>query len=119
MVKKFAFSSVVLVICLVAGNALGFRVIHPESGLKNSLGSAKSGIALYRQTENFNKGDLVIVNTGIKEQDPALALVSNISEDGIDVQSGPQIQRVPREKILGRLLLVFPFIGTLISFVGL
>lgn len=102
-----------LIVLIVVGASYfgGIRVAHPQSGLKNSLGSAKSGLALYRANSNFFKGDLVVVNTGDNRLDPALAKVSNIAEDSIDIQSGTQIQRVDSKAIKGKLLIVFPFLG--------
>ena len=117
--KKLVTYPLIAVLILGAGYALGLRFDHPQSGLKNALGSATSSIALYRHNSNYNQGSIVVVNTGDKNLDPALARVSNVSKDGVDIQSGPQIQRVQANNVKGRLLVIIPFIGTLFSAVGL
>jgi hypothetical protein len=117
--KKLVTFPLIVVLILVAGFFLGLRLDHPQSGLKNALGSAESSIALYRHNSNYQKGSIVVVNTGDKNLDPALAIVSNISKDGIDIQSGAQIQRVDSKEVKGKLLVIIPFFGTLLSVVGL
>jgi hypothetical protein len=110
-----------LVVALIVGASyvVGFRVDHPHSGLKNALGSASSSIALYRQNSNYEVDSIVVVNTGDKNLDPALAKVLNISEDGVDIQSGSQVQRVESNDVKGKLLVIIPFVGALFSAVGL
>lgn len=117
--KKLVRYPLIAILILLLGFFLGFRFEHPHSGLKNALGSAQSSIALYRSTTSFNTGDIVLVNTGAKELDPALAKVSNVSKDGVDIQSGPQIQRVEANAVKGKLLVIIPFIGSVFSTVGL
>jgi hypothetical protein len=117
--KKLVTYPLIAVLVITAGFFLGLRFSHPASGLKNALGSATSSVALYRHGSSFAKGNIVIVNTGSKDLDPALAKVSTVSKDGVDIQSGPQIQRVDAKAIQGKLLIVIPFIGTLLSVVGL
>jgi hypothetical protein len=117
--KKLVRYPLIATLILLLGFFLGFRFDHPHSGLKNALGSATSSIALYRSTTSFNSGDIVLVNTGAKDLDPALARISNVTKDGVDIQSGPQIQRVDAKAVKGKLLVIIPFIGTIFSTVGL
>jgi len=117
--KKILSFPLITILILALGFFAGLRIDHPQSGLKNALGSAESSIALYRSTTSFGIGDKVVVNTGDKNLDPALAIVSNVSNDGIDVQSGPQIQRVEVNAVKGKLLVIIPFIGSLFSVIGL
>jgi ABC-type Na+ efflux pump permease subunit len=117
--KKLVTYPLIAVLVLGAGYALGLRFDHPHSGLKNALGSATSSVALYRHNANYDQGSIVVVNTGDKEVDPALARVSNVSPDGVDIQSGAQIQRVQATAVKGELLVIIPFIGALLSLVGL
>jgi hypothetical protein len=116
--KKLVSYPLIAVLVITAGYFAGLRFDHPQSGLKNALGSAKSSIALYRHNSNFDKGNIVVVNTGDKSLDPALAKVSTVSKDGVDIQSGPQIQRVEAKAVKGKLLVIIPFIGTLLSVLG-
>ena len=117
--KKLVTYPLIAVLVIAGSFFLGLRFSHPASGLKNALGSATSSVALYRHGSSFAKGDIVLVNTGSKDLDPALAKVSTVSKDGVDIQSGAQIQRVATKEIQGKLLIVIPFIGTLLSVVGL
>jgi hypothetical protein len=117
--KKFVTYPLIAILIIVVAFFSGLRIDHPHSGLQNALGSAKSSIALYRSTTSFGAGDIVVVNTGDKNLDPALARVSNVSNDGVDIQSGPQIQRVEAQAVKGKLLLIIPFIGSLFSIIGL
>jgi hypothetical protein len=117
--KKFVTYPLIAILIIVVAFFAGLRIDHPHSGLKNALGSAKSSIALYRSTASFGTGDIVVVNTGDKNLDPSLARVSNVSKDGVDIQSGPQIQRVEAQAVKGKLLVIIPFIGSLFSIIGL
>lgn len=116
--KKLLTYPLITAIIITASFVLGLRFDHPQSGLKNALGSAPSSIALYRHTSTYGKGDIVLVNTGDKNLDPSLAKVSNVSKDGVDIQSGPQIQRVDAQAVKGKLLVIIPFIGTIFSALG-
>ena len=117
--KKVVTYPLIAILIIVVAFFAGLRIDHPHSGLKNALGSAKSSIARYRSTTSFGAGDTVVVNTGDKNLDPALARVSNVSNDGVDIQSGPQIQRVEAQAVKGKLLIIIPFIGSLFSIIGL
>ena len=117
--KKVVTYPLIAILIIVVAFFAGLRIDHPHSGLKKALGSAKASIALYRSTTSFGAGDTVVVNTGDKNLDPALARVSNVSNDGVDIQSGPQIQRVEAQAVKGKLLVIIPFIGSLFSIIGL
>lgn len=117
--KKVVTYLLLAIVVIMAAFFAGLRIDHPHSGLKNALGSAKSSIALYRSTTSFGTGDIVVVNTGDKNLDPALARVSNVSTDGVDIQSGPQIQRVEAQAVKGKLLVIIPFIGSIFSVIGI
>ena len=43
--------------------ALGLRVDHPKSGLKNALGSASSSIAVYWHHSKISPGEKIVVLT--------------------------------------------------------
>ena len=113
MKKKLIVPTISILIFLVMVNLLGLKFIHPKSGLSNMLGDANTSIALYRLNGGFQKGDLVVAYTGDAKLDPAIARVSNTTENEVDIQSGNQIQRVARDNVKGKLLVVFPFLGHL------
>ena len=113
--RDFVFTALLLVILFF----LGLRIDHPKSGLRNALGSASSSIAVYWDDAEISAGERVIVNTGKPNLDPVLAIVNNVSAEYVDIQSDDGFQRVPRSDVKGSLVMVFPFVGTLLGFVGL
>jgi hypothetical protein len=107
------------VILLVILYALGLRVDHPKSGLKNALGTAESSVAVYWHKSEVSVGDKVVITTKTPGGSPQLALVNNVNTDSIDVQITGGFERVANKDVHGTLVLVFPFIGTLLSTIGL
>jgi len=99
--------------------ALGLRVDHPKSGLKNALGSASSSIAVYWHHSKISPGEKIVVLTDKPAQDPVLAIVNNVNTDSIDIQTEVGLQRVPIKNVRGSLVMVFPFLGSLIGAFGL
>ena len=98
---------------------VGIRFEHPKSGLRSALGSADSSVAIYWHTKSVSKGAKVVVDTGMKDKDPALAIVSNVSGKDIDIQAGSQLQRITSEKVHGKLLAIIPFFGYVLKIIGL
>ena len=106
-------------ILLVILYALGLRVGHPKAGLKNALGTAESSVAIYWHKSEIAVGDKVIVTTKQPGKSPELALVNNVNTDSIDVQTSDGFERISSKDVHGSLVMVFPFIGTLLGMVGL
>lgn len=113
--RGVVFAAILLVILY----ALGLRVDHPKSGLKNALGTAESSIAVYWHKSEISVGDKVIVTTKAIGKSPQIALVNNVNTDSIDVQIQGGFERVKLGNVHGSLVMVLPFLGTLISAVGL
>ena len=113
--RGFVFTALLLVILFF----LGLRIDHPKSGLRNALGSASSSIAVYWHNSEISAGERVVVNTGKPNLDPVLAIVNNVNTEHVDIQTDDGFQRVPRGNVEGSLVMVFPFVGTLLGFVGL
>jgi hypothetical protein len=107
------------VILLLILFALGLRVDHPKSGLKNALGPASSSIAVYWHHSQISAGERVVVDTDKPELDPVLAIVNNVNTDYVDIQTDDGFQRIPIKNVRGSLVMVFPFIGSLLGFIGL
>ena len=107
------------VILLVILYALGLRVDHPKSGLKNALGTAESSVAVYWHKSEVSVGDKGVITTRTPGGSPQLALGNNVNTDSIDVQITGGFERVAMKNVHGTLVLVFPFIGTLLSTIGL
>ena len=51
--------------------------------------------------------------------DPVLAIVNNVNTDYVDIQTNEGFQIVPIKNVRGSLVMVFPFVGTVLGFVGL
>ena len=103
-------------ILLVILYALGLRVGHPKAGLKNAKFQK---IDLAKEESEIAVGDKVIVTTKKPGKSPELALVNNVNTDSIDVQTSDGFERVSSKDVHGSLVMVFPFIGTLLGMVGL
>lgn len=108
--------AVVVVILTFLG---GLRISHPHSGLKNSLGSAESGLVVYKTGSDFTKGQKVIVKTEEDAKSPVLAFVIAVNKDSYDIQSDASIVRVAKDQVQGKLLLMVPFLGTFFGLIGL
>jgi hypothetical protein len=98
---------------------LGFRVTHPKSGLRSAAGAADTSIVAYRSSDNLSRGDKVVIRLEKSSISPAIGIVDSIEDDSIRVQTGDLLLSVPREAVKGKLIGVFPFIGTLFTIVGL
>ena len=99
--------------------ALGLRIDHPKSGLRNALGSAESSVVVYWHQSKLSVGEKVIVILDKPALDPALAIINNINPDSIDVSTTGAFERVPNENVKGTPVMVFQFIGSLLGVVGL
>lgn len=97
--------------------ALGFRVIHPENGLQSAMGSAKSSIVLYKSSSNYAVGHKVIVE--VAGQGKQTGIVKSASDGSVDVDTLVAFVRVKNEDVLGKLIIVLPFFGTILGLVGL
>jgi hypothetical protein len=104
---------------LVIFYALGFRIGHPQDGLKNALGSAKSGLVVYKNKPSFIVGSKVLVNLDAPTPSPLLAFVMGNKADTVEIQAGASIQNVKSSQVYGTLVAVIPFLGSILSVVGL
>ena len=97
---------------------LGFGVAHPESGLKSAAGSATSSLAIMRTGHNATAGDTVIANSSIAGKSPVLAIVASVSQDGYALSTDAGLLVVEKTDVQGRLVLVVPFIGIVLNWIG-
>lgn len=95
----------------------GIRGAHPQSGMDHALGSAASSVAIYRVTSNFDMDDKVVV--GLPSNGPALGIVRGVFGDAYDVQIDAQLFRLNEQDIDGKMLVVIPFLGSLLGLLGL
>jgi len=108
-----------ILVALVLLFALGFRWGHPKYGLTNALGSAKSTIVIYHKASSFTVGTKVISAVDAPAKGPVIAIVNAVSGKNADLQAGAKLVRVKTDQISGKLIAVVPFVGAILSIVGL
>ena len=96
---------------------LGFRLNHLQGGIGSALGSAKSSLALYKHGNSAEVGSKIIVN--IKGIGPELGIVKSATDKTVDVDLGATFLRVEKKEVLGKLIAVVPFFGSVLGIVGL
>jgi hypothetical protein len=97
--------------------ALGIRVAHPDNGLQSAMGSAKSSIVFYKGSSNYAVGHKVIVE--VAGQGKQTGIVKSASDGSVDVDTLVAFVRVKNEDVLGKLIVVVPFFGSILGIVGL
>ena len=110
---------VALLLLLVVLFAFGIRVGHPQDGLKNALGSAKSGVVLYKTGADFKTGAKAMVKMKSPSPSPIIAFIVSTEGDEVKIQSGTEVVTVKKDQVYGKLLAVIRFIGSILSVVGL
>jgi hypothetical protein len=113
MKKKLIALAAIVVVLFV----LGFRVIHPENGLDSAMGSAKSSIVLYKPGGDYPVGTKVVVE--VAGQGKQSGIVKSATKDSVDVDTRAAFVRVKQSDVLGKLIVVIPFFGTIFGIVGL
>lgn len=106
-----------VIVALALFFAVGLRLTHPQSGLDHALGSAQSSVALYRVTDAFAVNDKVVA--ALPADGPALGIVRGVFGDAYDVQIGSQLFRLNKQDIDGKMLVIIPFLGSLLGVFGL
>ena len=106
---------IAVALLLVVFFALGFRLGHPQDGLKNALGSAKSGVVLYKTGADFKPGAKAMVKISEPNPSPIIAFIVSTDGDDVKIQSGTEVVTVKKEQVYGKLIAVIPFIGSILS----
>ena len=118
-VKRRLFKAAIFLgVYFILTGPLGFWVAHPESGLKSAAGSATSSVAIMRTGNIATAGDTVIANSPIADKSPVLAIVASVSEDGYALNTDTGLLFVEKADVHGRLVLVVPFIGIVLNWIG-
>ena len=118
-VKKRLFKAAIFLgVYFILTGPLGFGIAHPESGLKSAAGSATSSVAIMRTGHNATAGDTVIANNPIAFQSPVLAIVASVSKNGYALNTDTGLLNVKKADVHGRLVLVVPFIGIVLNWIG-
>lgn len=95
---------------------IGFRVGHPNSGLRSAAGPASSSLVIYRDSNSYAVGDKVIFNLEDSSLSPAIGIVRLVQEQQIQIQTENLVIDIPLTSVRGKLYGVLPFIGLLFSF---
>ena len=120
MLTRIKKPLIIALVVVVAFLALGFRLGHPQSGLKSALGSAKSSLAIYRSVGQPSIGNKILVNLpGAEVDSPALGIVRSAQGGKVEVLLDNKVQVVSEKDVVGKLVLVVPFFGALVGLVGL
>ena len=116
--RRLFKAAIFLGVYFILTGPLGFGIAHPESGLKSAAGSATSSVAIMRTGHNATAGDTVIANSSIAGKSPVLAIVASVSKDGYALNSDTGLLNVKKADVQGRLVLVVPFIGIVLNWIG-
>lgn len=109
----------VLAIVAILFTLLGFRVVHPKSGLRSAAGEANTSLVAYKHSDTYEAGDKVIIKLDEISKSPAIGIVRTVEDKNFVVQTGDLILTVPNSQMSGKLLGVFPFIGSIFTILGL
>ncbi|MFM1974689.1 MAG: hypothetical protein RL524_676 [Actinomycetota bacterium] len=81
------------------------------------MGSAKSSVVVYKHSSNYAVGHKVVVE--VAGQGKQTGIVKSASDGSVDVDTLGAFVRVKNEDVIGKLVVVVPFFGTLLNIVGL
>ena len=112
-------ASLTLIGVLIGSGIFGIRLAHPQEGLGNALGSASSGLVVFQKSSVIVVGSKVVVHLNEPNKSPALALVTGKSDKTVDVQVGRKLLRINQSEVIGHLLAVVPFLGSVLSLFSL
>ena len=96
----------------------GFRLTHPQSGLRSAAGEANTSVVVYRNADEYKVGDKVVIRLEQEDQSPAIGIVRTSDATTVVVQVGDIAVPTQSTEVMGKLIGVFPFIGTLFNLIG-
>ena len=96
----------------------GFRLTHPQSGLRSAAGEANTSVVVYRNADEYKVGDKVVIRLEPEAQSPAIGIVRTSDATTVVVQVGDIAVPTQTTEVMGKLIGVFPFIGTLFNLIG-
>ena len=109
----------IFILILILSGVIGFRVSHPHDGLRNALGSAQSGLVIYRSADIVSVGQTVMIDVDKSDKSPMLVTVTAVDGQKIQVQNGSATLESDLAQVKGKMFAVVPFLGQLLSLVGL
>lgn len=113
--KKYLAGFVVLAVILFI---FGFRLVHPQLGLSSALGSAQSSVMIVKKADTYKSGDKVVAKAEVGKS-PVLGVIAGTTDGSIELILENGVARSTPEKVHGKLLVVIPFVGTILGVVGL
>jgi hypothetical protein len=96
----------------------GFRLAHPKDGLSNALGSAQSSLVVVKKASIYKSGDKIVAQPQVGKS-PVLGIVASAEGGSLELILDKSVARTTPDKVSGKLVLVIPFVGYLLSVVGL
>jgi hypothetical protein len=98
---------------------VGIRVGHPHSGLSTALGSASSSLVIYKASNELAVGEKILGASADPKLSPVLGVVAEVGSDFYTVKNGKFLEQVSKKEARGKMIVVIPFLGYLLSVVGL
>lgn len=95
----------------------GLRIGHPDAGIGTALGNAQSSVVIYKKGQVTDYQSKILAVTG--DGKIGLGVVAGTDTKQVYLSLGDRYETVKAEKIKGKLLLVVPFLGSIVSVVGL
>lgn len=108
------FSAMALALTLIFVGLIGpgkFRVVHPQSGVSSSLGSAVNSFVILRQGSGAKVGEAVIAEISDPKSSPVLAVVNAVDNDNYLLATNTEQFQSNSKKIHGKVLIVIPYLG--------
>jgi len=96
----------------------GFRIAHPKDGLANALGSAQSSLVIVKKSSVYKSGDKIVAHPQVGKS-PVLGVIASAEGGSLELILEKSVARTTPEDVSGKLVLVIPFVGYLLSVVGL
>jgi len=96
----------------------GFRIAHPKDGLANALGSAQSSLVIVKKASVYKSGDKIVAQPQVGKS-PVLGIIASAAGGSLELILEKSVARTTPEDVSGKLVLVIPFVGYLLSVVGL
>lgn len=121
MKRNLVITAVVLAVLF----AFGIRLTHPSDGLTSAMGSAQSGIVVYKGASEVKKGDKIVfqLKDGVCPECVYLGIVMTSDAAGVGVDAKNIITQINPEdvksSIKGKMIVIVPFFGKILGIVGL
>jgi hypothetical protein len=116
--NRFAKPLAVVIVASLVLFLFGFRLVHPQDGLSNALGSAQSSIAVVKKANLYKSGDKIVAEAQVGKS-PVLGVIASAENGSLELILDNSVARTTPEKVSGKLVAVIPFVGYLFSAVGL